>query len=116
MPSKKPHRLNQINEFIKHKFGEIINQEMELAPGVLVSITNVKTSKDLRYAKAGLSIYPTDKTDTVFSAICRKLSHLKFLLHQQITFKYAPEIKVYIDKNAQRAFETEQLLDKLKQK
>lgn len=116
MPSKKPHRLNQINEFIKHKFGEIINQEMELPAGVLISITNVKISKDLRYAKAGLSIYPTDKTDAVFGAICRKIAHLKFLLHQQITFKYAPEIKVYIDKNAQKGFEMEQLLDKLKQR
>ncbi|MEK9165985.1 MAG: ribosome-binding factor A [Patescibacteria group bacterium] len=116
MPPKKPHRLNQINEFIKHKFGEIINQKMELPPGVLVSITNVKTSKDLRYAKAGISIYPLDQTDAVFGAICRKIAHLKFLLHQQITFKFAPEIKIYIDKNAQKAFEIEQLLDKLKQK
>ena len=114
--TKKPHRLIQVNELIQQKFGEIINQETELPPDVLVSVTGVKISKDLRYAKAGLSIYPVDQADAVFAKICRQLKHLKYLLHQQITFKFAPDIKVYIDKTTQEAFKMEELLDGLKEK
>jgi len=114
--TKKPHRIRQINEFIRQKFGEIINQEIELPGGALVTVTRVKTSPDLRHARVGLSIYPVDQTDVIFAAICRNLRQLNFLTHQQITFKFAPDIKVYIDKTAQKAFEMEELLNRLRKK
>jgi ribosome-binding factor A len=112
--STKPHRLAQINEFIRQKFGEVVNRETELPEGALVTVTRVKTSKDLRHAKVGLSIYPARQTDAVFAKICRNLRQLNFLTHQEITFRFAPDIKVYIDKTAQKAFEIEELLNRLK--
>jgi len=111
---QKTHRIDQINEFIQQKFGEVIKEELELEPGVLITVTRVKTSKDLRHAKVGLSIYPADQSDAIFAKICRNLKQLKHQLHQQITFKYAPDIKVYIDKTEQNAREIEALLDKIK--
>ena len=113
---KKSHRLDQINEFIKHKFAEIIRQELELPDGVMVSVTRVRTSADLRHAKVGISIYPEDQVDKIFAEICRNLKKLKYATHQQITFKYAPDIKVFLDKQAQEGFAMDRLLDKIKEK
>lgn len=113
---KKSHRLDQINEFIKQKFAEIIRQELEVPEGVLVSVTRVKTSADLRHAKVGISVYPEDQTDEVFGQICRNLRQLNYATHQQITFKYAPDIKVYLDKRAQEGFALDRLLDQIKEK
>ena len=82
----------------------------------MVTITKVDTSKDLRYSKIGLSIFPTEKTDEIFALIRKNLKQLKFALHQHITFKYAPDIKVYIDTTAQEAAEMDVVLDKIKKR
>lgn len=109
-------RLKQVNTIIQQLFGEILNQEVEFQSGALVSVTKVKTSPDLRYAKIGLSIYPTQEADKIFASICKQLKHLKYLLHQKITFKYAPEIRVYLDTTAKEAEELGDLLDTLKKR
>ena len=107
-------RLNQVSEQIYKKFSQVVNQQIELPPGVLVTVTRVRTSRDLRYVKIGISVYPVDQTDVVFAKICRNLRRLKFLMHQEIVFKYAPDIKVYIDKAAQGTFDLEEVLNRLK--
>lgn len=114
MQQKKSHRLDQINDFISQKFGEVVRNELALPEGVLVSVTRVQTSPDLRHAKVGLSIYPPDQTDAIFALICRNIRRLNHLVHQQITFKFAPDIKVYLDKQEQEAFELEAMLDRIK--
>ena len=115
MPQKK-HRLEQVNEFIKHRFAEIIREEIPLPENTLVTVTEVKTSTDLRHARLGLSIYPTHHTNHIFATICRNLKHLKYLLHQHITFKYAPDITVYIDTKAQEVFTLDELLIHIKER
>lgn len=111
---RKPHRILQINSLIKQRFGQILHEELNTPEGVLVNVTRVKTSADLRHAQVGISVYPKEFTNDTFALICRRLKQLKFSLHQSITLKYAADIKVYIDTAAQEAGNMEQLLNKIK--
>ena len=113
---RKLHRILQINSLIKQHFGQIIHQELKTPEGVLVNVTRVKTSADLRHAQIGISIYPKEFTNDTFALICRQLKQLKFSLHQSITLKYAPDIKIYIDTSPQEAGDMEQLLNHIKEK
>jgi len=115
MQTKKTYRLNQINALIKKKFGAILNQAIQNKPGTLISITSVKTSKDLQHTKIGISIFPTQKTDKTFVWLNKKLKHLKYLLHQQINLRFSPEIQFFIDKKAQQAEELTAVLQKMDQ-
>jgi ribosome-binding factor A len=112
MPSK-PHRLSQVNELIKQRFAEILNQELELPANTLITVTQVKTANDLKSAKIGLSIYPIEKADEIFTHICRRLNYLKYQLHQQLILKFAPEIRVFLDKTSEDAFAVEAMLENL---
>ena len=114
LAKRKPQRLSQINDLIQLKFAEIITQELELPEGVLVTVTQVKTSADLRHARIGLSIYPAESVEPIFALIRRNLRSLKFQLHQHLTLKFAPDVKVYLDRAEQQGFELEAILDKIK--
>lgn len=113
---RKPHRIDQVNSLIKQYFGEILAQEIDTPAGTLITVTKVHTSKDLRYAKVGLSIYPGEAAGKIFAGICRNLKQLKHLLHKKITLKYAPELRLYLDTTAQKAEAMERLLNQVKQR
>lgn len=114
--SKKSHRIDQLNELMGQRFGEIIREYLELPEGVLVTVTTVRVSKDLRHARISLSIYPAEKSAAIFSLICRNLKHLQFILHQGLSLKFSPELVVVLDKSEKTAAELEAVLDRIKKK
>ena len=55
-------RLNRINEELKREISNIINYEVTNSNVTgMVSVTSVKISPDLRYAKVKVSIKPENK-------------------------------------------------------
>ena len=68
MPESKS-RLERINEQYKKEIGQIINYELK-NPKVtgLISVTDVKTTPDLKYAKVYVSILnPKNRFQTAFT-------------------------------------------------
>lgn len=114
--AKKSHRIDQLNETIGQRFGEIIREYLELPEGVLVTVTTVRVSRDLRHARISLSIYPAEKSSAIFSLICRNRKHLQFILHQGLSLKFSPKITVVLDKSENTAAEIEAVLDRIKKK
>ena len=84
------YRLEQINDLIKQEMAKAIQQELEMPAGVLVSVAEVKTNKDLKRAKIGISVFPFARRQEIFSFILKRIKHLQYLVHQKITFKYSP--------------------------
>ena len=114
--AKKSHRIDQISELIGQKFGAIIREYLELPPGALVTITTVRVSKDLRYARVGLSVFPLEKSPAIFSLISRNLKHLQFILHKGLTLKFSPALTLVLDKSENTAAELEAVLDRIKKR
>ena len=51
-------RMPKVDELIAQQLGQIIASDIELPSGVIVTITRVKSSPDLRHAKVYLSVLP----------------------------------------------------------
>ena len=65
----------------------------------MISVTIVRMSPDLGYAKIYLSIFPEQQKDEVFEMIIKSSSNLRFELGNRIKNKVRkiPEIQFYID-------------------
>lgn len=114
MQPRKPHRILQVNALLKDQFSAIINQELEIPEGVIVTVTDAKTSRDLRHTKIGISIYPKKQSQELFFLIRKNLKQLQYLTHQSLTLKYAPKIFVYLDTSQDRVNELEEVLNRIR--
>ena len=57
-----PDRLTRVNELIKREMSELISRySISPSPSVLVSVTEVRTSVDLRNATVSVSVFGGDK-------------------------------------------------------
>ena len=114
--AKKSHRIEQLNSLLQQKLSGIIAQKLELPEGVIVTVTHMRVSKDIRHARAFLSIYPTEKTNPIFALIRRKLNYIQYLLHHGLTTKFSPELTVSLDRSENTAAELEAVLYRIKKK
>ena len=82
-----------------------------------MTITNVKVSRDLRYAKVFVSYY---SDDGVFFDILKELDknkkYLRLHLGHQLPTKYVPELTFHLDDTLDYAFKINNLIKKTKKK
>jgi ribosome-binding factor A len=71
----------------------------EFAHGKLVSITRVRVSPDLSFAKIYISIFPATNQDDVLEAIQEHSSKIRFDLGQKVRsqLRIVPDIAFHID-------------------
>ncbi len=76
-----------------------LKKNKELAPGKLVSITIVRVSPDLSFAKVFLSIFPSANQDEVLNIFREHVPKIRFELGQKVRtqLRIVPEIAFFID-------------------
>lgn len=109
-----PHRLEQINELIRHELSKLLLTEFEFPKNCLVTITQVETSKDLRHAKIWVSIIPVQYTKKILDKLNSNLGHLQFLLNKKLVMRPLPRLRFVIDETENKASNLEAILDRIK--
>jgi ribosome-binding factor A len=107
-------RIEKINELIRQKIAEIFVRELSLKPGVFVTIAKVDTTKDLRYTRVFISIFPETEQRYVTEALRRELGEIQGKLNKQLNMKPLPKIDFLVDATEIRADEVEKILRDLK--
>ncbi len=102
-------RIQRVNELIKQEISKILLKEVDFA-ALLVTITNVDTSPDLKNCKVKISVIPTDKSDLALKIIQRNIYNLQQELNKKITLKFVPKLKFEIDQIENKAQRIEELL------
>jgi len=103
-------RIDRINELIKETLASIISEEVDFASGVFVTVTRVDTSRDLRYAKVFLSVFPEKRFGDTFRMLERKMYALQGKLNKKLSMKPLPRIEFVSDKTEVEADKIEKLL------
>ncbi|MFC1629913.1 ribosome-binding factor A [Patescibacteria group bacterium] len=65
-------RIQRINEVIKEEISKILLKEIDFPREILVTVTRVDTSSDLRQAKVFISCYPEGRKQEAFSLVKKK--------------------------------------------
>ncbi len=106
-------RIKKVNQLVKEKIADILLREMSFDKNVLVTVQTVDTSKDLRYAKVGISVMPFEKSEEILKILEKQTSHIQRELNRAIKIKFVPKIKFEIDIGEEKADRIEKILKKI---
>lgn len=106
-----PHRIEQINELIRHELTNLLLSEVEFPRDCLATVTFVEVSIDLRHAKVGMSVLPLNRAGTVLAALRRNAGKLQFLLNKKLALKPLPRLSFVIDDTEARAAKVEEVIN-----
>lgn len=82
-----------------------------LSSGVLVSITDVELTEDLRYARVYVSILGSEEQEReAFAAIRHAAGFLRRELAQRLSLRHVPELAFFVDPSVQRGARINELL------
>lgn len=93
-------RQKKVSRLIQKELAELfIRKNNEIAHGKLVSVTIVRVSPDLSFAKVFLSIFPSQNQDEILNSIKVLASKIRFELGQKVRtqLRIVPEIAFFID-------------------
>jgi ribosome-binding factor A len=105
-------RIDQINSLLRHELAELINKEGILPDG-LITLTRVKTSPDLRWAKISVSVIPDNLAGTALRSLAKKSSFFSAVLRKKLKLKYIPKFSWQFDPTEKEAAVIEDLIKKL---
>ncbi len=103
-------RIDQINELLRGELGEIFRREVSLKQGILITISKVETTRDLRHAKVSLSVFPESEEIYAMKTLEKELSRIQKVLYTKLYMKPMPRIHLLSDHTEQKADVIEKLL------
>ena len=104
------HRILQINGLLREHLANILLRDVNFKESVLVTISKVETSPDLRNARVYISALPETEYDYVMKTLRHERGHVQKELHAKLSMKPMPKISFTFDPTGSKADEIEHLL------
>ena len=91
MEPKFTQRQKKINRLLQKKLSQYFLEiaQREKIPGLIISVTNVRVTKDLSIAKVYLSVFPSEKGQLIMENLEKNASRIKYETAQ----RFGKEIK-----------------------
>lgn len=107
-------RMNRIDEQIKKEVSQIISQELR-DPHItgLVSVTMVKTTPDLRYARVFVSMLNCKSQKENLATLKKSSGHIRSLLAKRINLRITPELVFEFDESIEYGSKIDQILKEI---
>jgi ribosome-binding factor A len=106
-------RLPKINELIKKHISEIISRDLDLKPGVFLTVAKIDTTPDLRYTRIFVSIFPEREINYAAKTLAKEIYRLQGALNKKLFMKPLPKIEFKIDMTESKANEIEKLFKEI---
>jgi ribosome-binding factor A len=93
-------RQKKVSRLIQKEIAEMfLRKGTEYAPGKMISVTRVRVSPDLSFARVFISIFPSDNKETVLESINEHVHKIRFELGNKVRsqLRIVPEIAFFID-------------------
>lgn len=108
-------RQQKIARLLQRDIAEIVQKEMaDATRGSLVTITMVRVSPDLAYAKVYVSIFPFERSGSILEAIKEQNWLIRKMLGARIRnqLKIVPELEFFLDDSLEYIDNIDNLLSK----
>ena len=108
-------RLGRINEELKKELSKIINYELK-NPNItgMISVTKVKVTPDLKYAKIYVSILNAKDKDKTMDGLKESSGYMRTKIAKNINLRITPELVFEIDDSLDYAERIDTLLEEIK--
>ena len=90
---KNENRLNRINEELKKEISNIISFELKNPDATgLISVTKVKITPDLKYAKVYVSLLNSKSNEKTMEALKNSSGYIRSEIAKRINLRITPEL------------------------
>ena len=113
------YRGGRINEEVKREVSNIIQNEIkDPRLTAMVSVTDVKVTRDLRYAIVFVSIFGKndEEKNNTFVALKNASGYIRKEIGQRINLRYNPQIIFELDDSINYGMHIEELIQRVKDK
>ncbi len=107
------YRIDKINSLIKQHISQILSRELNLKPGVFLTVSKVDTTKDLEYTSVFVSVFPEKEINYAFKTLEKESHSILKKLGEEIKIRKLPQIIFKIDTTEAEADKIEKILSKL---
>ena len=93
-------RQNKVARLIQRDLSEMFQQECKVyTEGAMLSVTAVRVSPDLSYAKIYVSIFPSERVEAVMKSLEEKNKSIRFILGKKVgkQMRIVPELRFFVD-------------------
>ena len=106
--------MDRVNEELKRELSNIISYSLR-DPKIdgMISVTEVKTSKDLGHSKVYVSILNAKNVNTTLGALKRSSGHIRSELAKKLNFRVTPELVFLLDESAEYGARIDSILNKI---
>lgn len=113
---KNENRLNRIDEELKKELSQIISYELK-NPEVtgMISVTRVKITPDLKYAKVYVSILNSKNDEKTIEGLKKSAGFMRSQIAKRINLRITPELVFEKDDSMEYGMKIEAILKDLNQ-
>lgn len=98
--SNNSNRMARVNEELKRELSNIINQEVKNSNVTgMISVTKVKTSPDLKYAKISVSIINSKNVKQTLAGLKAASGFIRSRIAEKINLRVTPELVFELDES-----------------
>lgn len=111
---KNSNRLGRIDEELKKEISNIINYDLK-NPKItgLISVTRVKTTPDLKYAKVYVSILKAKNTKETFINLKKSSGYIKSEIARRVNLRITPELVFVLDDSMEYGTRINEILNEI---
>lgn len=107
-------KLDKANKQLQRVIGQIIHEKADLPVDVLVTVSRVAVTPNMRGAEVFLYIYPTEQAEAVAESLREQLYELQGALNRILDARAVPRIRFTVDYGADHAATIEKRITELK--
>lgn len=112
---KNENRLNRIDEELRKEISNIISFELKNPDATgLISVTKVKVTPDLKYAKVYVSLLNSKSEEKTMEALKSSAGFIRSLIAKRINLRITPELVFEKDDSMEYGMKIESILKDLK--
>lgn len=106
-------RMDRINELMKREISSIIQRDFEF-PNVLVTVSDVEVTQDLREAKVFVSVLGGNP-ENILEKLGQQRGHIQSRVNKRVTLRNTPVLDFRTDDSTERGTDIINLLDQVDQ-
>ncbi|NLM51061.1 MAG: 30S ribosome-binding factor RbfA [Clostridiaceae bacterium] len=110
-------RYDRIAEEIKRELSNVIRELKDPRIGGVVSVVAVDVTKDLRYAKAYISVLGSDEEkENALSGLKSAAGFIRREIGNRVMLRHVPEFHFVIDNSIEHGINISKLIDEVRKK
>ena len=107
-------RMNRVNEELKRELSNIINYEVKNSNVTgMISVTKVKTSPDLKYARISISIINSKNIKQTLAGLKAASGFIRSRIAEKMNLRVTPELVFELDESLVYGEKIDRLLEQV---